>query len=228
MSVAKFNKIVAKPSLKFIKVSMDKVPAVNPDKVFTGVYKPLDKGNSKLNENILSFSLPPVMTCGRHCAGCYDVRSMRYPSVKAKRLLNLSMALHNMDDLEARIIKQIKNSRTVEYIRIHVGGDFFSDEYVNMWERIAFEVTLSKPNVKIYTYTKTKHTERLEGMGINVVASILPNKKMNFGSLDYVKSMAKEFNGVVCPATVKDVEPQFCGNKCKACMSNKFVMFKQH
>jgi hypothetical protein len=223
-----FKSLVAKKSLEFIKIKLDQVPAVMGSDVFK-TYKVLDRGNTKLATNILSFSLPPVITCGgMRCDGCYDVRSLRYKSVKAKRLANLSMALHNMETLEQLIVKQITNSRTCEYVRIHVGGDFYSEEYVAMWERIVDAIAIVKPNVKFYTYTKTSFGDRLTAKGINVVKSITDDKEMNYGSLEYVRDLAKKHNGVVCPATISKVEDGFCGNKCKACMCKRDVFFKIH
>ncbi len=226
-AITKFKKIVCKKSLQFIKTDIKDVPMVNPSEVFK-TYKVLDRGNSKLANNILSFSLPPVMTCGRHCKGCYDVASLRYTSVKAKRLLNLSMALHNPADLETSMIKQIKNSRSCEYVRIHVGGDFYSDDYVAMWERIVKQVNVLKPSIKFYTYTKTKYTPQLNAIGINVVKSIQDGGELNFGSLEYVNKLAKKYDGIVCPVTVSEQVDHFCGSKCTACMNCSNVFFKLH
>ena len=202
------------------------VESVKPSDVFKQ-YKPLDRGNTKLNSNILSFNLLPVVTCENLCEGCYDIRAMRYKSVRAKRYVNTSMAMHNESELESLIVKQILNSKTVEFIRIHVGGDFYSKKYVRMWGRIKKEIEAKKPEIVFYTYTKTQHTNQLKMYGINVVKSQY-DAQYNFGSLEYIKAMKDKHGGVICPATLGKVENQFCGSKCKACMKMENVFFKLH
>jgi len=207
-------------------ISIDNIKEISPEKVFKN-YKPLDRGNSKLATNILSFSLLPLVTCKFYCQGCYDVRSMRYTSVRAKRYLNTSMAIHNQNKLANMIIKQIVNSRTCEFVRIHVGGDFFNESYIAMWQYIVGCVHVEKPNIKFYTYTKTEYTEKLKSIGINVVKSKYKDH-FNFSSLENVQQMAEKYNGFICPATMGKVPNGFCGSKCKACMTRENVFFVEH
>ena len=190
-------------------------------------YKPLDKGNSKLEPNILSFSLIPVATCSVNCTGCYDKRSLRYPSVQDKRKYNTYMALNETETLKELIINQILNSRKVEHVRIHVGGDFFSIEYVTMWAEIVNKVKESK-NVNFYTYTKSQFTDELKMAGINVVASKVKGLGFNFGPLNKLANFMKENKGyTLCPATNGDKDVK-CGVTCTACMTNDKVLFVEH
>lgn len=203
------------------------VEVVNPADVFK-VYKPLDSGNSKLHKGIFSFSLLPVVTCGgTACAGCYDIRSMRHTGVRKKRYLNTSLATHNLELLESLIIKQAETSKQLKYIRLHVGGDVFSQAYADMWKRLAYRFKVTLPHVKIYTYTKTGYAKQLKAVGINVVRSEYPEGH-NYGSLEYIKELAGKYNGKLCPATLKKQETQVCGVTCFSCMSCENVMFKQH
>ncbi|MCK5789179.1 MAG: hypothetical protein KAH32_09275 [Chlamydiia bacterium] len=202
------------------------VKAIEPLEVFK-VYKPLDRGNTKLAMNILSFNLLPVTTCEHICEGCYDIRSMRYTSVRKKRYINTSMAMYKEAILEEKIFNQIKRSRTCEYVRLHVGGDFYSKEYVALWGRIVKRVNEIKPTIKFYTYTKTGYTDTLKGFGINVVKSDYDGV-YNYAELEEVKALAKKHKGVVCPATLGKVENGFCGSKCTACMKLENVFFKKH
>jgi hypothetical protein len=195
-------------------------------------YRPLDRGNKKLNPNILSFSLPSISTCGQYCEGCYDVRAMRYESARKKRYVNYSMAVHNPTELKESIIKQIQNSRTVEFVRLHVGGEFFNIHYVKMWLSIVKEVKAIKPDVIFYTYTKSIFGGMLKDGGINVVKSS-HDGKFNYGDLAYVRAMAKEHKGIICPVTImaslkKKVPDQYCGKECTACMFKENVFFVQH
>ena len=204
---------------------------LDPNDIFKA-YKPLDRGNKKLNANILSFSLPSISTCGMHCEGCYDIRAMRYISARKKRYVNYSMAVHNPEKLKALIIKQIKNSRTVEFIRLHVGGEFYDIKYVKMWKEIAEEIKLIKPDVEFYTYTKSFFGAMLKESGINVVKSQY-DEGYNFGSLEYVEALRKKYKGIVCPVTAMNARGQkvpdkFCGSSCTACMNKENVLFVQH
>jgi len=191
-------------------------------------YLPLDKGNSKLYKNILSFSLLPVVTCDSWCKGCYDIRSLRHATVREKRRFNTWLAVNDRENLKAQIIKQIKNSKSAEFVRIHVGGDFFSIDYVNMWAEIKMWADENKPNVIFYTYTKTEHISALKSLEINVVDSILPNGSMNFDKLENLQAFRKKNKGyTICPATMKK-KNVICGKTCNLCMAKSKVLFVKH
>jgi hypothetical protein len=209
----------------------DNVVKLNPLDIFK-VYKPLDRGNSKLAKNILSFSLPSISTCGMFCKGCYDIRAMRYPSARKKRYVNYSMAYHKREELKALIKKQVLNSRSCDFVRLHVGGEFFSLEYVKMWKEIAEELKEENPDIGFYTYTKSLFGGLLKESGINVVRSIYP-EGYNYGSFEYVNVMRKKYKGIICPVTVmahnkQKVPNQYCGSACTACMNKENVFFVQH
>lgn len=191
-------------------------------------YHPLDKGNMKLDKSILSFSLIPVVTCPVRCKGCYDLKSLRYPSVRMKRLYNTHLALNEPDLLKSLIIDQIKNSNTVKFIRIHVGGDFFNVQYVDMWESIIKEVNQIKPEIIFYTYTKTVFLERLKDIGINVIDSYRSDGKVNFDTLENLTEYVKENPEYhICPAYKHDPSI-ICGKTCKICMNKTKVLFVTH
>jgi hypothetical protein len=203
------------------------IKKVNPDEVFKH-YKPLDIGNRKLHKGIFSFSLLPVVTCGGTvCKGCYDIRSQRFGSVRKKRYVNTSLAVHDMQRLEDLIIKQVEASKTIKYLRIHVGGDMFSQDYVNMWKRLGNRFQTTKPALKLYTYTKTGYSETLKASGINVVRSEY-TEGHNYGSMEYITELKNKYEGKICPATLKKSTGQICGSKCKLCMNIETVFFKQH
>ena len=195
-------------------------------------YKPLDQGNKKLNENIFSFSLIPVATCGTECKGCYDLRSLRYPSVQMKRKYNTWLAINNKTFLKNAIINQITKSKKVEFVRIHVGGDFFSLDYVAMWGEICQTVLALKPDVKFYTYTKSKFSDEISMGGINVVESTIKGLGYNFAKKERLdKFVAKKGNEdyTICPDTVKETTANTkCGVTCTACMTTKKVLFVAH
>lgn len=198
--------------------------------IFSQGYHPLDYGNDKLVKGIGSFSLLPVVTCNQRCKGCYDIRSLRHPAVRLKRVINtiLASSKRHSNYLFDAIAQQVYRSRTITAVRIHVGGDFHSLEYAEFWAKLARDIKAYKPGLPIYTYTKTVYTDVLKSAGINVVKSRLDDGRFNFGKLETVKAMAKEFKGTICPATMRKVEKHYCGDKCKACMNKENVFFVLH
>lgn len=194
------------------------------------VYKPLDAGNSKLEPNIFSFSMIPVVTCGTRCKGCYDLRSLRYPSVREKRTYNTWLSLNKQDVLEEAIVNQINKSKKLQFVRIHVGGDFYSLDYVAMWGRIVEAVKATRPEVKFYTYTKSKFSDEIELCGINVVPSLVKGLGYNFGPEEKLNDFTAKNEGyTICPATVKATkEATKCGINCTACMDKSKVLFVEH
>lgn len=221
-------KAIVKTGLETYKMIGDSLTYEEITSVFKQ-YRPLDNGNTKLAKGILSFSLLPVVTCGQQCNGCYDVRSLRYPSVRLKRVVNTILASsRHQERLFSEILDQVQRSRTVTAVRIHVGGDFFSQEYATRWTTIAGLIKHIKPAVRVYTYTKTVYEAYLRHNGINVVKSLLDDGTFNFGPIDEIKAKCKANNGILCPATLRTVEDKFCGSKCKACQERTNVFFVIH
>ena len=230
----KYNKLFSVPNgvVSWLESITDNVVPLNPLDIFK-VYKPLDRGNKKLAKNILSFSLPSISTCGMYCKGCYDIKSMRHVSARKKRYVNYSMAVHNPEKLKELILNQIKNSKSCEFVRLHVGGEFFSLAYVKLWQSIVKEVHEFNPDIKFYTYTKSMYTKMLKDAGINVVKSLYGKDQYNYGSFEEMNEMRKEHKGIICPVTVMahnkvEVPDQFCGSNCHSCMNKENVFFVKH
>jgi hypothetical protein len=95
----------------------------------------ISPGNKKL-KNIASFSLPPVASClnHKHCASkCYALKAFRaYPNVKKAYSRNFDIVKSDLKDFENQMEKFLSNYEK-KYFRIHVSGDFFSQEYLNSW-----------------------------------------------------------------------------------------------
>lgn len=197
------------------------------DYPFKQKYRPLVKGNSKLNKNIYSFSLLPQVTCRNPCKDCYDLKSLRYKYTRLSRLYNTYLAVNKLDYLKEEIIKQVKKSRTIKYLRVHVGGDFFSMDYVNMWYNIADWIKDNKPEVKVYTYTKNMDIIPYLG-NINVVESLLPNGNVNFNTIENIKKIwDKDKTYKICPVTLGNKTVK-CGIDCTLCMRESKLLFVKH
>jgi len=183
-------------------------------------YRPLDKGNTKLSKSILSFSLLPVVTCGgRKCEKCYDLKSLRYTKVKAKRIVNTLLAVEHTTFLFNQIIRQANRSRTCKTLRIHVGGDLFSTEYADYWTRARKFI---KKEINMYSYTKSGLGETLNNAGINCVNSLLPDGSFNYGPKEkMVAFQTKNPEYFICPT-------KGCGSTCKECHTNQHILFIQH
>lgn len=94
-----------------------------------------------------------TLSCPIHCHDCYcDYGCFNWPDNKAKNMLKLILARFYRDWLERALTAQIIADKLTQ-IRIHVAGDFFCIEYIEMWERIANRFT---ETVIFWTYTKVQ------------------------------------------------------------------------
>lgn len=128
-------------------------------------------GNAKLDKSIYTFSLPSGYTCpgAKDCLAradvetgkitdgphqkyrCFSATDESRPSVRKARwhnfyLLTACKGVGDMVDLIERSLPE-----TVETVRIHVGGDFFSQSYFDAWLTVA----RNRPNTIFYAYTKS-------------------------------------------------------------------------
>lgn len=119
----------------------------------------LARGNTKLGENIYSFSLPAIDTCpGRSklCEkACYATRGhIRLVAAtgsyerKLERTKQKSFVRDMTDEIRLR---------GVRVVRIHVSGDFYSAAYIEKWIQIA-EASRS---VKFFVYTRSWRLPKL-------------------------------------------------------------------
>lgn len=129
------------------------------------------QGNAKLGKNIFTFSLPSGFACphaldclskahkttGKITDGkatqfrCFSAsQEALYPTVRKQRW-------HNFDVLKGLSVAEMYGliSRSLpskaNMVRIHVGGDFFSQAYFDAWLAVAED----NPSVTFYAYTKS-------------------------------------------------------------------------
>lgn len=117
--------------------------------------------NKKLNkiahadEKILAWSLPPIKTCpcADKCkAGCYGLAGrLMSPSVRthADYCLELSKSDKFVAIIDGELAKWSFVKKLI--VRLHVTGDFYSQEYAIKWAVIAKH----NPSVTFYAYTKS-------------------------------------------------------------------------
>jgi hypothetical protein len=135
--------------------------------------KPLKfgKGNAKLDDAIFTFSLPAGYTCP--CArACLSMANRKtgaiadgpetqfrcYAATMEMRPVVRRAAWHNLEALRAcrsmeEMTRLILDSLTpfAGFVRIHVSGDFFSQDYFDAWIAVAKERT----QTLFYAYTKS-------------------------------------------------------------------------
>lgn len=126
-------------------------------------------GNSKLGQNIATFSLPAGWTCpgasaclakagrltGKITDGkdqvfrCFAASMEWQTSVRDSRWRNFQLLKGKTRAQMFGLI--VKSLPKAEIVRIHVGGDFFSEAYFLAW----CDVARVYPNVRFYAYTKS-------------------------------------------------------------------------
>jgi hypothetical protein len=130
------------------------------------------RGNAKLAESILTFSLPAGWTCplARNCKAVVDRRTGKlvdgrqckfrcfsasqealYPNVRKSRWRNYELlrACNSAEAMKSLILRSLLPD--ANYVRIHVAGDFFSQRYFDAWILVA----ISRPQTIFYAYTKS-------------------------------------------------------------------------
>ncbi len=186
--------------------------------------KRLTNGNGKLH-GVLVFDLPAVLSCPncKDCkSSCYALQAQKqYADCRVFRLTNLHLAVFNIKLLQSLIEKQLKGAKT-NVVRIHSSGDFFSQEYIDMWTSIMKKF----PDKKFYAYTKVDNIFKFKKLSnFNLITSFI-NGKLNFGDMEYCNDLKKRFKAFICPCGIdKSVK---CGIDCNYCVTGKNVCFLQH
>jgi len=192
-----------------------------------GIVHYLTRGNKKLDKSILGWSLPPIkscLNCGDCHKSCYAMKAYRlYPACKNAWDRNFDIA--KSGEFKPLIINQLSVAKKVSTVRIHVSGDFFSQEYINNW----CEIIKTYPNFKFYTYTKVMSLFDFDALknipNMNLINSIADDGKINFGDdvrIEELKAMGYR----ICPATLHNNVK--CGVNCTLCHDYNKVGFKLH
>lgn len=128
-------------------------------------------GNAKIKKGIWSFSIPSGYTCpfaidclskanvktgkitdGKHCRFRCFAASLEglFPNVRKSRWHNFNL-LKGKNVAEMVELIQVSLPKSAKMIRIHVGGDFFSQTYFDAWLKVAQD----NPAIVFYAYTKS-------------------------------------------------------------------------
>ena len=128
--------------------------------------KKLLTSNSELRaDGILNWSLPAFavkLTNGTNfnvcpnagaCASfCYARNgTYNFSNVKGRHIQNLEYTLEAPQEWFNQMLDEVQRPKMAgKFIRVHDSGDFYSEEYLNLWLQIAREA----PQVTFYCYTK--------------------------------------------------------------------------
>ena len=155
------------------------------------------QGNAKLGKDIFTFSIPAGYTCpfAKDCFSkadketgkiqdgpstefrCYSASlESVYPVVRKQRWENFAL-LKGLSCLEMADLIQASVPKKAQKVRIHVGGDFFSQSYFDAWMTVAKRL----PNIIFYAYTKSLGfwVRRLDEIPANFVLTASKGGKMD-------------------------------------------------
>lgn len=192
--------------------------------------------NSNQKVKAWLFSLPPVKSClnsGSCEKDCYALKAYKqYPSAAALWDFNFHLVKNNLKELYNRLDKQLAKiaKSKMRVVRIHQSGDFYSAEYVAVWEQLAAKY----PMISFYGYTKVDNIldlAKFESLdNVAIVKSLVAGKYRNYGTINYVERMAAKHDAIVCPATYGDNKAEVkCNLHCNACTKKDTnVFFVQH
>jgi hypothetical protein len=129
-------------------------------------FKKLLTQNSELKpDGIFNWTLPAFaiqLTTGKNfnvcpqagaCSSFCYARNGTYlfKNVRSRHIANLEYVLNQPNLWLQQMLEEVQKPKMKgKHVRIHDAGDFFSEEYLNLWLRIARET----PDVTFYCYTK--------------------------------------------------------------------------
>jgi hypothetical protein len=132
----------------------------------------LRKLESKLGKKVFTFSLPAGYTCpgANKCLTKFDRTTGKIVDGAHQEFRCFAASMESVftgfRDNNSRNLELLKeagnreNARTLiltslpvkaQIVRIHVSGDFFSEEYLCAW----IDVALARPDIQFYAYTKS-------------------------------------------------------------------------
>lgn len=204
-------------------------------------------GNRKL-QGILTWSIPPVATCPsatNDCImKCYALKDYyrNWDNVSKSQYINHKMSeredfveimskMLKIEALKHEVENDVNGTNKVLTVRIHVSGDFYSQEYFEKWVQIA--ENLKGLPIQFGCYTKSinyiknylKRTgKKLSDININFNFSVWADTKEKFIAMAdemglniftaFSKKSGLPEGYIQCP---NDFEKNVCGTKCNMC-----------
>ena len=151
------TKRIVKVSGKFSDKRKKYLPMVDESKPIA-----VSSSNAKTG-NILSFSLPPKITCPNssqcfkicYAVGMYGNEYRKNTPISWEKNLQIiendpNRAIQELSSVIQSKLNGSKRTGRQVLFRIHVSGDFYSQDYLQLWHDLAVKY----PDVLFYTYTK--------------------------------------------------------------------------
>lgn len=179
--------------------------------------------NMKLKNQYI-FTLPATKSvCGRVCPGCYAIKfQVRFPKTLEYRERMLERS--KQDGFVNDIVDELnKSKREYTSVRIHESGEFYSQEYINKWEKIAKQL----PNTKFYAFTKRMKDfdfKRIMSLPNVVIIDSMKFNGLNYGPKEDMMKLRAEHGTMICPATISN-NKETCGVTCDWCWTKKAQEF---
>src|SRR5262245_17832766 len=111
----------------------------------------LTRGNGKLGDGILGWSLPAGGTCpgATPACACYaKTGNFAGPSARAAHARNLELA---RSPAFARVIAAEVRRRLAPVVRVHVAGDFDDEAYCRAW----LQIMRRCPDTRLFFYSRS-------------------------------------------------------------------------
>lgn len=109
--------------------------------------------NAKLGGAIWSWSIPARITCpgkSHSCArACYATKANFTTTLVRARLVQNYLASRHPQFVA--MMRDLLRRHGVSILRIHVAGDFYSEQYTRKW----FEIVQATPRVVFFAYTRS-------------------------------------------------------------------------
>jgi len=183
--------------------------------------------NKKNYGGLLMWSLPARKTCpgstkicATHCRATRAEQTS--PTVLSNRQRNFidSKKENFADDMIFLINKTVKRwEKFNNFFRIHEAGDFYSQDYLDDWKKIASAF----PNIKFLAFTKSFHLNfRNIPANLQIVMSIMPDTK-NMP----LKGFPKAYTGD-CKKMGEAIECPGCCDECGLCWNLSQIKCNVH
>jgi hypothetical protein len=181
--------------------------------------------NSKLDKKTAIFNLPAVTTCPGSTSFCrkycYALKAERlYKGAREMRKRNYDASLgpNFVRDMIIELTKFKGN-----HVRIHEGGEFYSQEYFNAWCNIVTQF----PKITFLVYTKMYDKLDFSSKPVNMViyASYDPTTAAKIGTAPaglhecviVDDASAAPAGWHVCQPLSKTQHRHYCGDSCTVC-----------
>ena len=188
-------------------------------------------GNKKLHKSIHCFSLPPIITCP-NCSECKKwcyaleiYNSKRFNNAKIRWDRNYALT-DNSPTFIAKMVDEIEKKKP-KIIRIHVGGDFYSQQYLDSWTAIAEWFH----DIKFFGFSKCFDIFDFRWLNylpnVNIINSILPDGTLNFGRIGEVLHKQDKYGYPICRYSAHHPNIK-CGLNCFECLTSERMLFVLH